>query len=399
LIFAALLASVACDRSNKKAPEEVTLTQEPIPAGTIAFNYKKHLYFDAIVRDSIPARLIFDSGATGLYVDSLWLANSGIEPKDRQVAYIGGTGKDLVRTEVLFDTLDFRIDSIHLKSRMTVVLQLKDILGRHADGIFGQEYLAKECVEFNYRHGYMRRVLADTLAAAGFVRHPVRKHNYRIYLRARVELDAERAVEGEFTLDTGSGSGVTLTSAAARKAGFDSFTGNKVANSTLWGGIGGGVEGVNCRADSVVFYGHRFSGVPVGVSKNKSGYLADGDGETIGLIGNEFLERFDVVIDFAAPALWLRPAENFDAPWPFMSAGFKVVDRTDIYEGWIVSSLYEQPHAPVGLRFGDVVVTWDGVPVTGLDRDSVFLAPGPHRVEAMRDGVRTEYEFETKEIL
>lgn len=54
---------------------------ELLPEGAVAFRYHRgHLYFDATVCDSIPARLVFDTGATGLYVDSLWLARSGVAP-------------------------------------------------------------------------------------------------------------------------------------------------------------------------------------------------------------------------------------------------------------------------------------------------------------------------------
>ena len=81
-----------------------------------------------------------------------------------------------------------------------------------------------------------------------------------------------------------------------------------------------------------------------------------------------------------------------------MTPGFSLIDRTDICEGWPVTGLYEGC-APEGLRPGDVVVEWDGEPVGGMRIDSAVTAPGRHRMAALRGGVRTEYTFETKEIL
>lgn len=52
-----------------------------------------------------------------------------------------------------------------------------------------------------------------------------------------------------------------------------------------------------------------------------------------------------------------------------------------------------------GAASGDVVVEWDGEPVGGMRIDSAVTAPGRHRMAALRGGVRTEYTFETKEIL
>ena len=60
---------------------------------------------------------------------------------------------------------------------------------------------------------------------------------------------------------------------------------------------------------------------------------------------------------------------------------------------------FDAGHAPEGLRPGDVVVEWDGEPVGGMRIDSAVTAPGRHRMAALRGGVRTEYTFETKEIL
>jgi hypothetical protein len=282
-------------------------------------------------------------------------------------------------------------------SRMTVVLQLKELLGRKVDGIFGQGYLAGQCVEFNLRRGYMRLASADTLAAAGFARHDVEKRGDRIYVRAGVEFDAEHKAEGLFLLDTGNHGSVNLSRSAAEKAKFDSYPGHKVAYGMLWAGIGGEGEGFHCRAEAVVFGGHGFAHVPVGVSSVESAYTAKDD--VMGAIGNTLFARFDMVIDFAAPALWLRPTEGVDEPFQYISPGFSAVDRTDICDGWLVSMLHEPPYAPAGLQKGDMIVTWDGVPVSELDKDSVLKVRGPHRMEAIREGVRTEYEVEIKELL
>ena len=370
---------------------------ELLPEGAVAFRYHRgHLYFDATVCDSIPARLVFDTGATGLSVDSLWLARSGVAPGRAARGMIGGTGVSVASMRILLEKLAFAIDTLRRESEMTPVLALKEVLGRQSDGIFGQRFLAQSCVEFNLRRGYMRAVSPDTLAAAGFACVAVEKRDDRIYLPACVRFDAGHAAEGKFLLDLGSSGAVALTSRASRRAGFDSFGGKKIAYGTVSGGIGGVSAHVCCRAETVEFGGRRLAGVPVDVSCNESGFMSRDD--IAGLIGTELLERFDLVIDFGAPAVWLRPVPGADAPFPYVTPGFSLIDRTDICEGWPVTGLYEGC-APEGLRPGDVVVEWDGEPVGGMRIDSAVTATGRHRMAALRGVVRTEYTFETKEIL
>jgi hypothetical protein len=68
------LALTACPAGGGNRFTEANAASGRMSDGTVKFQYNGHLYFDALVGDSLPARLIFDTGATGLYVDSLWLA-------------------------------------------------------------------------------------------------------------------------------------------------------------------------------------------------------------------------------------------------------------------------------------------------------------------------------------
>ena len=67
-ILAVMLATIlgsACGKVKAKAeesPENSSVQAEqpkPLPEGAIAFDYASHLYFDVVLRDSIPARMIF----------------------------------------------------------------------------------------------------------------------------------------------------------------------------------------------------------------------------------------------------------------------------------------------------------------------------------------------------
>lgn len=391
-IIAAGMLAVSCGGGSRVA--DVWL-----PEGAVPFSYDGHLLFKAVVCDSIPARLIFDTGATGLYLDTLWLAKSGYVPGRTVSALMpGGGGRAMSRVKVIRDSMSLQVDTIVWRTGgMVPVIDLKGILGRDADGIFGQKFLADQCVEFNMRRGYMRSVDADTLVAAGFIRCEVDKRNDRIYVPARVEFDSEHAVEGVFVLDMGCGGTVIVNSPAAKRAGFGSFGGRKVGYSTVSGGIGGDASSLFCRADSVLLGGFRFGEVPVEVSRNESGFLARED--VMGLIGNELLERFDFAVDFSAPALYLRPSEGHGEPFGFVKCGFSAIDRTDICDGWIVTGIYEG-YCPQGLRQGDVVIEWDGIPLKGYAKtDSLMHAPGRHVFRILRGGETMEFETETKEIL
>lgn len=392
LLIIPLLALAACGGPVR------TDVPGPLPEDAVPFDYDGHLRFDALLFDTIPARLVFDTGAAGLYVDSTWLAASGYAPQRVSRAFMpGGAGSQMTQVRILYDTLSFRIDTLAWRSDGLVpVMNLRVILGRDADGIVGQRFFRDRCVAFDLRRGYMRGAAADTLESAGFVRLDAERQHDFIYVSARVALDSLHDAEGRFLLDMGCRDAVVLTARAAREAGFDDFSGRKVGYATLSGGVGGAASSCFCRAAGITLGGHAFKNVPVEVSRNESGFLARTD--IVGIIGNELLERFDFAIDFVAPALWLRPRADADEAFPFRSPGFSTIDRTDIGPGWIVTGLYEG-YAPDGLRQGDTLTRWDGVSAAAVKPDSALRVPGRHRMTILRHGEETEYELETKEIL
>lgn len=390
VVFAA--ASSGVPQKTGAAP-----LSEKIPAGAIAFDYYEgHIYLDALICDTIPARLVFDTGATGLYVDSLWLKESGFAPQKMTKARIRGAGTGVPAVRVILDEIPFSVDTLRYKSSMTPILALKEILGQRIDGILGQQYLSDACVEIDLRHGFLRAVKPDTLAAAGFAQIPVTKRDYRIFVPMQVRIEPGHVVEGEFLLDVGSAGIVDIAAPMARKAGFGDIRGKKVLYNTLSGGIGGESSYMRYRAQSVALGKYIFNGVLVDVSQNESGVMARDD--ISGLIGNKLLERFDCVIDFAAPALWLRPTPGFNKPFGYISPGFTMIDRTDICGGWIVTGIYEG-HAPEGLFPGDTVVMWDRVPVAELDINLMHSEAGRHRIGVIRGGEKIEYICVAKELL
>ncbi len=371
---------------------------EPLPAGAVPFGYNRgHIYFDARLCDSLPARLIFDSGAVGLHVDSLWLVRSGLQLRRLGRAHLRGAGERGQEVSLVLDTLSFGVDTLRLESCMTPVFDLKSLLGRQADGIFGVDYLsrfAESCVLFDLRQGYLQAVNPDTLAEAGFRRIPAVKQGDNLLVEASVQFDDKRVVTGRFLLDTGCGTTLIVNAPAARKADFAGYAGRKVRYTTDAGGVGGDSKSEMCRVAAVEFGGRTFASVPVSVSCDVSGYLARED--VAGVIGNPLLERFVFAIDFAAPALWLHPVETCDERFSCETAGFTAIDRTDICDGWVVTGLFDGI-APAGLRTGDTVVGWDGMPLV----DGWMQKPGHHRIEVVRDveNMNYEYEIEIKEIL
>ncbi|MFR7707643.1 MAG: hypothetical protein ACLUZZ_00275 [Alistipes inops] len=292
-----------------------------LPEGAVPLEYDGHIRFEATVGDSVPARLLFDTGAAGLYLDSLWQERSGIGAETRTETWMAaGAGTQPVRCGVLFDEITFRMDTIVHTSRMTPLLDFRGMLGRGSYGIFGLQYMSGYCVEFDLKEGWMRAVSPDTLRQAGFVRYPLEEENGR---SSSVRVRAAAGGRGRLLIPD--------RNAVDDRAGCRIVRPDAVLYRTISGGVGGSAASLCLRADSVWFCGSEFAGVPVDVSLNRTGALSRTD--MVGIVGNGLLERFSFAIDFGAPALWVRPRAEAGKPFDFVTPGFSAIDRTDIADG------------------------------------------------------------------
>ena len=89
---------------------------------------------------------------------------------------------------------------------------------------------------------------------------------------------------------------------------------------------------------------------------------AFGKKEYIGIIGNEILSKFNLIIDIAHSALYLKRFKEDQPSKPNYDFGFR--NRTDIGKGWIVSSLTRDGDAArAGLQLNDRIIAINGRPV------------------------------------
>ena len=141
---AVLLLGAVLSAGCGGAPSPADAGGDALPEGALPFDYcRGHLYFEARLCDTIPARLIFDSGAAGLHVDSSWLSRSGWSPRRLGRANLEGAGRQRREVPLVLDTLSFAVDTLRLESRMTPVHDLKAILG--TDYGKSKQYPARQC--------------------------------------------------------------------------------------------------------------------------------------------------------------------------------------------------------------------------------------------------------------
>lgn len=336
-----------------------------IPDGAIPFEYHNHLYIPAILQDTIPVSLIFDTGASHILVDKDFdrLTKWRNAKNNKSIAILGGAGNsDKTSYPMIVEPLKISMGKIKYKDEYSPVINHREALGRHVDLMVGNEAFANKIILIDYLDEYIlpvNKLSNDVLE--GFTQLPATFKDNRIYIDAELMVDSIQSVKGRFLLDLGCGTSLVLTNSVRETLDFNN---KPIARYyTLNYGLGGDGTTMIFRAKSFKLLDD-LDNVVVSASYNTQGALAGSD-KYVGIIGNPILCHYDLIIDYVHKKIFARKNNNPDDDC-FISSREQMsyIDRTDICDGWVISSLYDNGIAQrAGFEIGDIILSINGRPV------------------------------------
>lgn len=346
-----------------------------------------HIYFKSEI-NGISARFIFDTGADFLYLDSTYLANSGLKFDKIGYAMLGGVGEKKQKTRMILGETKLNLFGKQYKPDMTPIIQLKPILGDVADGIIGVAGFADKVIIIDYINEKI--CFADQLTAAhtnGFVPIDIEVVSNRIYLPVSVAVDNNISLTGKAMMDLGSGSTIILSASAAREYKIDNIkdmTGYTMEN----GGIGGKSSGYVFRARKATIASFDLNDIVMNYSTDSKGALSNREGH-IGIIGNKVWERFHVIIDIKNKKLYLKPNDSLKTEFEFNNLGFTFTDRSKTLGCWVVNGLYDGSDAQkAGLKGGDKIIEINGKDVKNIgiaEQAALYKTKSPLSLKLLRN--------------
>ncbi len=334
-------------------------------------SYNGHLYVVSNVNGK-KAFLAFDTGSPYTCIDSTFVADSNLQYKMVGKATMGGSGNTKEDVLIIVNELTYTFSGRLYTSHVSPIIKLKTILGDQADGILGIDNMDGKVIAIDYDGEQMGfwDSLGDT---SGYTSIPIRYENNRIFVPLTITVDEGKVIEGEGLVDLGSGGTIDLTSVTAEQYGLKAIV-PQLHYTCVNGGIGGESAGNDFRAPKAYVGGYTLNDIVMGYSENTGGAMASS--EFIGIVGNEFWERFDIMIDLAGKRLYLRPNTNYGKPFKSPVQGFYGTDRSRTLGCWMVNCLYEGSNAgKAGLRNGDRITAINGrsVKEIGFEEEKTFF--------------------------
>ena len=390
LIFCIVLTCTVCKAQEEfVSPPAKFVTAFPfrlLSGGIIIIKAKVSNFPDSL-------SFIFDTGSGGISLDSMTTVKLGIvgTPSDRTIRGIAGIrtvkfayNQRLHLPGLTVDSLNFHINDYEV---------LTSAYGEKIDGIIGYSFISRYIIKVNYDSLRMQVFTKGTIKypRGGFLLRPLLTSLPVMTATVR----DERELNSRFYFDTGAGMCLLLSE--------DFVTDSAVINPkrkwhvTQAEGLGGKAPMRQGVIKQFKLGPYRFRNVPTYIfddEYNVTSYPYLG-----GLIGNDLLRRFNLIINYDRRDIYLLPNSHFkDAfDYSYTGLGMYVIDG----EIRVVDVMPGSPAEAGGFKPDDLIMAVENNFSQSIQTyKNLMQVPGQRlKVLVMRDGEPFILTLKVKSIL
>jgi len=336
---------------------------------------------------------ILDTGSSGISLDSTTVDYLKLNPipTDRTIRGIAGIRKVsfLFNQQLHFPGLT--VDSLNFHINDYTILTA--VYGERIDGIIGYALLSRYITKMDYDS------MKITFCTNGTMRYPrggyLLKPAFNQLVAQQLRVRDVGTVTSKFLYDIGAGLCMLLTKDFVN----DSFFLDK--KKKRWvkegQGLGGKIDMELTVIKEVKLGPYRFRAVPVYIfddEYNVTSYPYMG-----GLIGNDILRRFNVIMNYARGDIYITPNSHFKDVFDYSYSGIElylingVITIGDLAKG--------SPAETAGLKEGDIVVAVNKNFSQNLNQFKIALQVPNEKIKLIirRNDSLLDIEFKIKSIL
>ncbi|HVM87445.1 MAG TPA: aspartyl protease family protein [Puia sp.] len=351
LLTTLLSYSIAFTCNSASAQEEFvpppshllsTLPFRMLNGGIILVKCKLGNYKDSL-------NFIFDTGSGGISLDSATCERLHIipVPSDKTIRGIAGIRNvSFVYNETLHmplldvDSLNFHVNDYNI---------LSSVYGEDIDGIIGYSFLNRYIVKIDYDSNYIYVYSKGSLKypRGGYLSRPVIVNLPIETARLRDNVD----LTARFYFDTGAGLCLLLSNDFVTDSSFFANKKKKPVE-TLAQGLGGKMTMRQTTMKDFKLGPYKFRNVPAYIFDDE--YNITSYPSLAGLIGNDLLRRFNVILNYARREIYLMPNSHFHDLFDYSYTGLNIywIDG----EIKVADIIKNSPAEKAGFKSGDIII-------------------------------------------
>ena len=327
------------------------------------------IVFPVRVNDALDVDMVLDTGfgfGGALLLDMRLGQRLGLRD-DARIVPLGGGGTEAARSAALMTGGTLGLPGVTFERQLLLVVRDSTSLTHWpVEGILGKAMMG--CVveiDFQNRVLNLSQRLPDSVSTLGEACTLAFENGIPV-ARATIRLDSSREVPVTLLVDTGTSDALLL-----RAASHPDLTPRgrliRPSRGVLAEGMNGPMRGSVGRVKRLTLGSLVLDDVVTCFVDEKD--IAPAVGQGIhGVIGNEVLQRFNVVFDYAGGRMFLRPGQQSARAFEFDMAGLVLQARRDGTLA-VLDVVAESPAGRAGAESGDILIAIDGQDVRGLGNE------------------------------
>lgn len=317
-------------------------------------------------------QFIFDTGSSGISLDSATVQYLGLEPTNtgQLIRGVGGIravpslqNKSLKIGQLEVDSLDFYVNDYTV---------LTSNYGVRVDGVIGYAIMSRYIIQVDYDKQEINLYSPGefTYPRKGIVLRPqINKLPAHPTLVKDVKLDSTNMM-----IDIGAGLNLLFSTRYARGLGVLDTT--RKSWTTSGEGIGGQITLRLTLLPMFQIGPYRFKKIPITIFEDP--YNVTNFPFWSGLIGNDLLRRFNLVINYPKNEIHIRPNGNYFEAFDYSYTGMELYLINNQVEVGFVAP--DSPAALAGIEVGDQIIGINKVVAGSLDVYKAELSHANKRI-------------------
>jgi hypothetical protein len=389
-IFIASLIQVPVQAQEEFiAPPSRLLTKVPfdqLTGGIIIMHAKLENFPDTL-------NFILDTGSSGISLDSSTASYLGLKPipTDRTIRGIAGIHKVSFLYNQRLHFPNLTVDSLNFHINDYSVLTA--VYGERVDGIIGYSLFSRYIIKLDYDS------MKLSICTRGTIRYPrggyLLKPNINLLVTQSLRVRDAETINTRALYDMGAGLCMLFSRDCVEDSNFIDKRRKRLIKEGE--GLGGKIDMELFVLKELRLGPYRFRNVPSYIFDDENNVTQYPN--TCGLLGNDILRRFNVILNYEKGDIYLSPNTHYNEAFDYSYSGLELY----LIEGMILAGDVAKgsPAEAAGIKEGDQVLSVNKNFTQNLNQFKLALQVPGEKVKLIirRDGVIKEIEFKVKSIM
>lgn len=308
----------------------------------------------------------------------------------------------------LVQGIQLKVGNIIANNRSILVLEedyfrFEEYAGIDVQGILGSDFFRRFVLKINYS----RRVISlydpqyFEPPGKGYVQIPIEIQRNKPYIKARVQFHQDTTIQLRLLIDSGASLALLLHT--------DTHPGlelpERVIPSNLGAGLGGFIQGYMGRIQELDFESFTFREVITQFQETSFFLDTTYAAQRNGIIGNDILGRFNVIIDYIKEKAYLAPNRTYDDQFEYDRSGLFLAASGPGLNNYVVYGVIPgSPAATAGILSGDEITGINCLPASfftlgGINRQFQKKAGARVRLKIKRGKERMKVSFRLRDLI